>query len=273
MLPKTHDHPPRTCAPFVMDRARAPPSFLHCCRGTLPALARRDVLVRVAACGVCFHDWWRAGQRQTFRRGVAMPVIIGHEVAGTVCRPFGPRRFGERRAAEGPAYATTQHRLVLRAVAKFCPQGREGTMSCTRAASSLGDFCRAQKRRLSGEFRRGQARGLRPRRCRPASPSRDASVGPGGLCDRHRGFKRGARVSHGLRLGREALLVGDRAPAGGVGTTRVAGSRPGSPAAAVRRDGRTNATRRVAAKSRSRRPTRVVLRRPKAKISRPGSAE
>jgi acryloyl-coenzyme A reductase len=42
----------------------------------------REIRIAVAACGVCFHDV--VVRNGTFRRGVAMPVILGHEVAGTI---------------------------------------------------------------------------------------------------------------------------------------------------------------------------------------------
>jgi acryloyl-coenzyme A reductase len=42
----------------------------------------REVRIAVAACGVCFHDV--VVRNGTFRRGVELPVILGHEVAGTI---------------------------------------------------------------------------------------------------------------------------------------------------------------------------------------------
>jgi acryloyl-coenzyme A reductase len=41
-----------------------------------------EIRVAVAACGVCFHDV--VVRNGTYRRGVGMPVILGHEVAGRV---------------------------------------------------------------------------------------------------------------------------------------------------------------------------------------------
>ena len=47
-----------------------------------PQLGARDVIVKVAACGVCFHDVvTRSG---TLKAGVRLPFVPGHEVAGTV---------------------------------------------------------------------------------------------------------------------------------------------------------------------------------------------
>src|ERR1700761_3553105 len=42
----------------------------------------REIRIAVDACGVCFHDV--VVRNGTYRRGVAMPVILGHEVAGRV---------------------------------------------------------------------------------------------------------------------------------------------------------------------------------------------
>jgi acryloyl-coenzyme A reductase len=42
----------------------------------------REIRIAVAACGVCFHDV--VVRNGTYRRGVGLPVILGHEVAGKV---------------------------------------------------------------------------------------------------------------------------------------------------------------------------------------------
>ena len=47
-----------------------------------PTPGRKDVVVRVEACGVCTHDV--VTRNGTFRRGVKMPLIPGHEVSGIV---------------------------------------------------------------------------------------------------------------------------------------------------------------------------------------------
>ena len=48
----------------------------------LPALGAGDVLIRVAACGVCHHDV--AVVDGTLRRGVKPDVVLGHEASGVV---------------------------------------------------------------------------------------------------------------------------------------------------------------------------------------------
>ncbi len=47
-----------------------------------PRVGARDVLLRVAACGVCHHDV--AVVEGTLRRGVKREVVLGHEVSGIV---------------------------------------------------------------------------------------------------------------------------------------------------------------------------------------------
>lgn len=53
----------------------------------LPELGPSDVLVRVAACGFCHHDY--LVMRGLLRRGVKPRVVLGHEIAGEVeaCGP------------------------------------------------------------------------------------------------------------------------------------------------------------------------------------------
>jgi D-arabinose 1-dehydrogenase-like Zn-dependent alcohol dehydrogenase len=47
-----------------------------------PVPGPRDVIVKVAACGVCFHDV--VTRNGTLKAGVRLPFVPGHEVAGTV---------------------------------------------------------------------------------------------------------------------------------------------------------------------------------------------
>ena len=47
-----------------------------------PELGPHDVLVRVAACGLCYHDV--LVMRGVLRRGVKPQVVLGHEIAGRV---------------------------------------------------------------------------------------------------------------------------------------------------------------------------------------------
>ena len=49
-----------------------------------PELGPHDVLVRVAACGMCFHDV--LVMRGILRRGVKPSIVLGHEISGRVER-------------------------------------------------------------------------------------------------------------------------------------------------------------------------------------------
>ena len=55
---------------------------LQLCDIAVPTPGENDVLVRVAACGICYHDV--AVVEGTLRRGVKRDVILGHEVSGVV---------------------------------------------------------------------------------------------------------------------------------------------------------------------------------------------
>ena len=48
----------------------------------IPRLGEHDALVRVAACGVCYHDL--AVADGVLRRGVKPDVVLGHEISGVV---------------------------------------------------------------------------------------------------------------------------------------------------------------------------------------------
>lgn len=50
----------------------------------LPPLGPQDVLVRVHACGVCYHDV--LVMQGVLRRGVKERVVLGHEISGTVAQ-------------------------------------------------------------------------------------------------------------------------------------------------------------------------------------------
>ncbi|HWE19579.1 MAG TPA: alcohol dehydrogenase catalytic domain-containing protein [Hyphomicrobiaceae bacterium] len=47
-----------------------------------PVAGPKDVIIKVDSCGVCFHDI--VTRNGTLRMGVKMPLILGHEIAGTV---------------------------------------------------------------------------------------------------------------------------------------------------------------------------------------------
>lgn len=94
----------------------------------VPTPAGNEVLVRVAACGVCGHD---QAERLGLTR-VELPAVLGHEVAGTVeatgtgVRGFAP---GDRVAAK--QFATC-------GVCAACRSGRE--LACERRRFNYGGY-------------------------------------------------------------------------------------------------------------------------------------
>ncbi|PVX62703.1 quinone oxidoreductase family protein [Paraburkholderia unamae] len=83
-----------------------------------PEVGPSDVLIRVAASGVCAHDIAvRAG---VLHKGVQLPLIPGHEVAGIV-EAAGPAVRGFK---PGDRVATTQRRYICGAC-RFCRGGWE----------------------------------------------------------------------------------------------------------------------------------------------------
>jgi acryloyl-coenzyme A reductase len=94
-----------------------------------PKPTARDCVVRVLACGVCSHDV--ATRNGTLRRGVVMPVICGHEIAGEVVEVGSAVR--NRRA--GDRVLTMQRRRVC----GDCPACRAGRETLCRNAEFLGD--------------------------------------------------------------------------------------------------------------------------------------
>lgn len=101
----------------IADRT-GPPAVLRVAEVAPREPGPREIRIAVAACGVCFHDV--VVRNGTFRRGVGMPVILGHEVAGTIdklgseVRDFRP----------GDLVATTIHSHVC-GHCRQCRQGRE----------------------------------------------------------------------------------------------------------------------------------------------------
>jgi acryloyl-coenzyme A reductase len=65
----------------VVERT-GPPDVLRVAEVAAREPGPREIRIAVSACGVCFHDV--VVRNGTFRRGVDMPVILGHEVAGTI---------------------------------------------------------------------------------------------------------------------------------------------------------------------------------------------
>jgi acryloyl-coenzyme A reductase len=83
-----------------------------------PTPAARDVLIRVAACGVCTLDV--VTRNGTYRRSVELPIIPGHEIAGTVMAVGSE----VRRFRAGDRVATTQ-RYHICGACRHCRGGYE----------------------------------------------------------------------------------------------------------------------------------------------------
>jgi acryloyl-coenzyme A reductase len=94
-----------------------------------PVAGPRDVIVDVAACGVCYHDV--VTRNGTLKAGVRLPFVPGHEIAGTVAAvgtDVSEFRPGDR-------VASTQ-RAHICGRCRYCRSGREPL--CDEAAF-LGD--------------------------------------------------------------------------------------------------------------------------------------
>ncbi|MDZ7839613.1 MAG: alcohol dehydrogenase catalytic domain-containing protein [Gammaproteobacteria bacterium] len=77
-----------------------------------------EVIIEVGACGVCYHDV--VTRDGTLKAGVRMPLIPGHEIAGTVV-DVGP---GVRTVTVGDRVATTQRARIC-GHCRFCRSQRE----------------------------------------------------------------------------------------------------------------------------------------------------
>src|SRR5712672_2403434 len=102
----------------VVVEKTGPPSVLRVADVVAREPGPREIRIAVAACGVCFHDV--VVRNGTFRRGVEMPGIRGHEVAGTVDR-LGSEVRGFRL---GDLAATTIHSHVC-GYCRHCRNSRE----------------------------------------------------------------------------------------------------------------------------------------------------
>ena len=83
-----------------------------------PRPGPKDVVIRVDACGVCFHDI--VTRNGTLKFGVQMPCILGHEISGTVVE-VGSDVRGFRK---DDRVATVQ-RYHICGACRYCRSGRE----------------------------------------------------------------------------------------------------------------------------------------------------
>jgi acryloyl-coenzyme A reductase len=113
----------------VVAERTGPPTVLRVADVAARDPGPRQIRIAVGACGVCFHDV--VVRNGTFRRGVEMPVILGHEVAGTVERLGSEVR--EFRCSD--LVATTIHSHVC----GHCRQCRGGHETSCPERVFLGD--------------------------------------------------------------------------------------------------------------------------------------
>jgi D-arabinose 1-dehydrogenase-like Zn-dependent alcohol dehydrogenase len=83
-----------------------------------PIAGQKDVIIKVDACGVCFHDI--VTRNGTLKFGVQMPCILGHEISGTVVDVGRDVRAFQR----GDRVATVQ-RYHICGACRYCRTGRE----------------------------------------------------------------------------------------------------------------------------------------------------
>ena len=99
-------------------RRTGAPEVLRCEEVPVPPLRPNDVLIKVEACGVCFHDV--VTRNGVMRYRVELPLIPGHEVSGIVERVGGQVRA----LAPGDRVATTAQRSTC-GICVECRKGQE----------------------------------------------------------------------------------------------------------------------------------------------------
>lgn len=113
----------------IVAERTGPPEVLRVAEIAAREPGPREIRIAVAACGVCFHDV--VVRNGVYRRGVGMPVILGHEVAGTVER-LGSEVRGLKR---GDVVATTTYSHVC----GYCRHCRGGHETSCPERVFLGD--------------------------------------------------------------------------------------------------------------------------------------
>ena len=102
----------------VVVRETGAPEVLRIETVERPAPGPREVLIRVAACGVCTLDV--VTRNGTYRQRVALPIIPGHEICGSVIEAGAQ----VRRFRVGDRVATTQ-RYHICGACRYCRGGHE----------------------------------------------------------------------------------------------------------------------------------------------------
>ena len=106
----------------VVVEETGPPSVLRVADIAAREPGPNEVRIAVDACGVCFHDV--VVRNGTFRRGVGMPVILGHEVAGRIDKFGASVRGSSIGLSVGDRVATTTYSHVC-GCCRHCRGGHE----------------------------------------------------------------------------------------------------------------------------------------------------
>ncbi len=96
-----------------------------------PVAGPKDVVIKVEACGVCFHDVLT--RNGTLKAGVKMPCVLGHEISGTVAEVGSRSEY----ASKPDDRVATAQRYHICGACRFCRSSRE-TLCAER--KFLGDF-------------------------------------------------------------------------------------------------------------------------------------
>ena len=176
-------------------RNPGPPEVMGLEDVAVPDIRPNDVMIRVAACGVCFHDV--VCRNGVLKHGIEMPIVPGHEIAGTV-EAVGSQvmefRIGDRVAAVSQRYTCG-----------LCRPCRLGLENLCEKKEVIGD------RGLNGGYAEYVAVDQRGIAKVPASVDLDAAaiVGCAVGCQLN-----GVRDVGKVKLGDEVLVTG---AGGGVG--------------------------------------------------------
>lgn len=114
----------------VVVRHTGAPDVMRCEDVSIPALRPNDVLIKVAACGVCFHDVVTRNGVLKYR--IELPLIPGHEVAGVV------ERVGDQ--VKGIAVDDRVATTAQRSTCGICTECRKGQENRCIDKQLLGDI-------------------------------------------------------------------------------------------------------------------------------------
>ena len=117
----------------IVIRNTGGPDVLRCEQIPDPTPGPRDVVVKVSRCGVCFHDV--VIRNGVMKRGVVLPCIPGHEIAGEVVAVGGEVTLFR----PGDRVASTQ-RYYICGKCKFCRTGREPLCPQMKFLGDVGLF-------------------------------------------------------------------------------------------------------------------------------------